>query len=77
MSMKRFLALPLAGALLAGLLVLPAGAAEGTAFTDITDPDVAEAAETLRLLGVVSGTGSGAFEPGRTLTRAEFCKMAV
>ena len=43
----------------------------------ITDEATAEAAEILRLLGIVSGTGSGNFEPGRTLTRAEFCKMAV
>ena len=58
--------------------ILPSSAArQPSAFPDITDEATAEAAEILRLLGIVSGTGSGNFEPGRTLTRAEFCKMAV
>lgn len=81
MKLKRILALLMSGATLWGLLIFPAPAKAAdssyTAFTDIQDQKVAQAAETLRLLGVVSGTGSGAFEPGRTLTRAEFCKMAV
>lgn len=78
MRIKRFLALVLACALTAGLLILPSSAArQPSAFPDITDEATAEAAEILRLLGIVSGTGSGNFEPGRTLTRAEFCKMAV
>jgi len=47
------------------------------AFTDITDSDTAEAAEILRLLGVVNGTGGNAFNPNGTLTRAAFCKMAL
>lgn len=47
------------------------------AFSDITDPDTAEATEILRLLGVVNGTGGNAFNPNGTLTRAAFCKMAL
>ena len=79
MRMKRLLALLLACAAIAGMLVLPstAGAATTTAFTDIYDTNVAQAAETLRLLGIVSGTGGTAFQPDRALTRAEFCKLAV
>ena len=82
MKIKRFLAGLLSVALLCGLLtVVPASAAAGTTsvsgFTDITDPDVSEAAEVLRLLGVVNGTGGTLFNPGGTLTRAEFCKMAI
>ena len=79
MRMKRFLALLLACAAIASMLVFPssAGAAETTAFTDIHDTNVARAAETLRLLGIVSGTGGTAFQPDRALTRAEFCKLAV
>lgn len=82
MKIKRFLAGLLAAALVCGLMVVvPASAATGGAstsgFTDITDPAVAEAAEVLRLLGVVNGTGGTAFNPGGTLTRAEFCKMAI
>ena len=79
MRMKRLLALLLACAAIAGMLVLPssAGAATGSAFTDIYNEDVAQAAETLRLLGIVSGTGGTSFSPDRALTRAEFCKLAV
>ena len=77
MKCKRILAGCLALALTAALLVLPAAAAPAGAFTDISDPDTAEAAELLRLLGVVDGTGGTTFRPGGTLTRAEFCKMAV
>ena len=78
MSARRFLSGLLAAATLAGMLVMaPASAAGGSAFSDITDPTVANAAETLRVLGVVDGTGGTAFNPGGTLTRAEFCKMAV
>ena len=77
MKLKRMLTLLLAAAMLTGLLVYPASAAESGAFTDISDPQVAEAAEVLRLLGVVSGTGYGSFNPGGILSRAEFCKMTV
>ena len=77
MRMKRPLALLLAGAAIAGMLVLPSSAATTTAFTDIYDAETARAAETLRLLGVVSGTGGAAFSPDRALNRAEFCKLAV
>lgn len=79
MRIKRLLALLLACAAIAGMLVLPssAGAATTITFTDIYDTNVAQAAETLRLLGIVSGTGGTAFSPDRALTRAEFCKLAV
>ena len=82
MRLERGQALLLSAASLCGLLTLPpaapaASAAAGTIFTDIYDANVAQAAETLRLLGIVSGTGGTAFQPGRALTRAEFCKMAV
>ena len=71
MRIKRLLALLLACAAIAGMLVLPssAGAAATTTFTDIYDTNVAQAAETLRLLGIVSGTGGTAFSPDRALTR--------
>ena len=77
MRAKRFLSGLLAAAALAGLLVLPPASAAGSGFSDITDPAMSNAAETLRVLGVVDGTGNAAFNPGGTLTRAEFCKMAV
>ena len=78
MRVKRLISGLLAAALLAGLVTLaPASAAGGAAFTDIKDSTMANAAETLRVLGVVDGTGGTAFNPNGTLTRAEFCKMAV
>lgn len=78
MKVRKWLSALLAVALLVGMMVLPSASAAGsTAFTDITDPDQANAAEMLRLLGVVNGTGGGAFRPEGTLTRGEFCKMTV
>lgn len=77
MKLKRTLAGFLTLATLIGLLVLPSGAVGSGSFSDISDSNVAEAAEVLRLLGVVDGTGGNSFRPGGTLTRAEFCKMAV
>ena len=78
MNVRKWLSALLAVALLASMLVLPSASAAGnTAFTDITDPEQANAAELLRLLGVVNGTGGGAFRPEGTLTRGEFCKMTV
>lgn len=82
MKFKRLIASLLVVATLCGLtVILPASAAsvQASAFVDITDPAVAEAAEILRLLGVVNGTSTEAnyFNPSGTLTRAEFCKMAV
>lgn len=77
MKVRKWLSGLLVAALLAGLLILPSSAAGKTGFTDITDPKQANAAEMLRLMGVVSGDGTGAFRPNGTLTRGEFCKMAV
>lgn len=78
MRLKRFLSVLLTAATLTTLLILPAGAAETAGgFTDISDPATAEAAEALRVLGVVNGTGGSAFRPDGTLTRAEFSKLAV
>ena len=78
MRFRRFLSGLLTAALVVGLLVLPqATAAGGSGFTDIADAHTADAAEMLRLLGVVDGTGGTSFNPGGTLSRAEFCKMTV
>jgi hypothetical protein len=46
-------------------------------FTDIKDQSVLYGAETLRMLGVVDGVGDNRFSPDTSLTRAQFCKMAV
>lgn len=76
MKLKRLLAALLAAALAASLLVLPAGAVPGS-FSDVTDPNTALNADILRLMGIVSGVGDDRFDPGGTLTRAQFCTMAV
>ena len=76
-KLKRLIACLLTAAILAGLLAaLPASAAGAGSFYDITDEATANAAEVLRLLGVVNGTGGGAFRPAGTLTAtAPFSRM--
>ena len=80
MRVNRLLAAALAAATLAGTapaLQPPAAAAQPSSFTDLSAPKQAEAAEFLKLLGVVNGVPGGAYNPSGTLSRAEFCKMAV
>lgn len=74
---KKILSLFLAAALAASALILPASAAENGRFSDLTDRSAIQAAEALRLMGVMDGYGDGTFRPGAQLTRAQFCKMAV
>ena len=58
MRFRRFLSGLLSAALVVGLLVLPPASAAGTSgFPDIADARPADAAEMLRLLGVVAGGG--------------------
>lgn len=79
MKRTKWIAFLLAVCLLVG--IVPAASAATTpiapAFTDISDPTVAESADLLRLLGIVNGTGGTSFRPQGTLSRAEFAKMAV
>ena len=65
------------GLLLAVCLAVTALAAPAAAFTDVTDPSTAVDVECLRLMGVLDGYADGSFRPNATLTRAQFCKMAV
>lgn len=71
--MKRITALTLAALMLFAALPQTAGAA----FSDIYDAATKENVAVLEQLGVVDGMGGGNFQPGGTLTRAQFCKMAV
>lgn len=58
-------------------LSLAWGGTAWAAFSDITDPDTAQAAASLDALSIMQGVGGGKFEPARSLTRAEFTKLAV
>ncbi len=71
---KRFLSLVLAAAV--ALTLAPGAFAFGT-FTDVSDAVTAQNIEVLRLMGVLEGDGNGTFRPNSSLTRAEFCKMAI
>lgn len=77
MKLKRLLAALLAAATLLAGMAIPAAAAPAAGFTDVADPATAQAAELLRLLGILQGDGSGLFYPEGKLTRAEFCKMVI
>ena len=77
---KRIVSALLALCLLASLGTLPAAAAGANTartFSDVTDLDTAAEIESLQLLGVLDGFSDGSFRPAATLTRAQFCKMAV
>lgn len=65
----------LALALALALTLVPSAFALGS-FPDVTDAATAQNVEVLRLMGVIEGD-NGMFRPERSLTRAEFCKMAV
>ena len=66
---KRFVSLCLAGLIM--------GAPASAVFTDISDSRVSQTAAVLDALGIMQGVGGGSFAPGKALTRAQFCKLAV
>ncbi|MBU5628086.1 S-layer homology domain-containing protein [Oscillibacter sp. MSJ-2] len=77
MRKTKRISLLLALALLVSCLTpFSALAAENT-FSDLNDPDTASNVEVLRMMGVLDGYADGTFRPNATLTRAQFCKMAV
>ena len=51
--------------------------ASATVFSDISDANTAQNVEVLQMMGVIDGVGNNTFQPSGTLTRAQFCKMAV
>lgn len=69
---KKFLSLLLSAAVVLSM-VLPASAT----FTDIADTQTRQQVSVLQMLGVIDGTSANTFSPNGTLTRAQFCKMAV
>ena len=77
MKLKKITSCALALSLTATLALPFAPQAKASSFTDISDPALSENVEVLHALGVLEGNGSGAFLPKDTLSRAQFCKMAV
>jgi len=75
---KKLTALALCAACVCALICVPPAkaAAAVSTFPDITDAQVGRAVEALRTMGVIDGTG-GLYLPGDSLTRAQFCKMAL
>lgn len=67
--MKRFFAILLAAVLCCVFVVVPVSAASENA--------TAQAADVLNMMGAIQGDGSGALGLSGTLTRAQFCKIAV
>lgn len=59
-------------------LAVPAFAADTTGrFSDVTDEETILAVESLRLMGALDGYPDGTFQPEGSLTRAQFCKIAI
>ena len=75
--MKQRIPVLLTAAALCLGLVLPCTPTASAAFTDIPDADVAQAVAVLSGMGIVSGYADGGYHPGDSLTRAQFCKLAV
>ena len=73
--MKKLISV-LTAAVLAVSMLTPALAATPP-FSDVSDPELSTQVDSLRMLGVVAGDTGGTFRPNSTLTRAEFCVMAV
>ncbi|HPE15824.1 MAG TPA: S-layer homology domain-containing protein [Oscillospiraceae bacterium] len=68
--MKRFLACLL-------VLATLAGGSAFAAYPDVTDAETSRAVDALTILGIIDGLPDGTFGPSLTLTRSQFCKMAV
>ena len=71
-NLKRVLSFALATAMLVGMMVVGAGAAE---FTDGNTIENADAVNTLVALNVINGKDDGSFDPTAVVTRAEMAKM--
>jgi hypothetical protein len=72
---RKLIALVLTAAILAALTGSAAALSSG--FPDVRDSELAGDIAVLQMMGVISGDENGNFSPDGTLTRAQFCKMAV
>ena len=64
-------------ALAAVMAVMLASGVLADKYTDVTDPEMLIAVSVLDALDVVEGFPDGGFHPNDTLTRAQFCKLAI
>ncbi len=71
---QRILAMLLVLAVCLGII---ATADTAFAFSDVSDSAVAEAVSVLSGMGIVDGYSDGGYHPADTLTRAQFCKLAI
>ena len=76
-NLKRVLSLGLAGTMLAGMMMVGAGAVNGKDFTDQDEIKHSEAVNTLVTLNVIAGKDTGAYDPAGSLPRAEMAKLIV
>ena len=74
-NLKRVLSLGLAGAMLSGMMLVGASAADTKDFTDQSEIVNTNAVNTLVQLGVIKGKDTGAFDPEGIVTRGEMAKM--
>ena len=74
-NLKRVLSVGLSGAMLAGMMMVGAGAVDVSDFTDSDEISHKEAVTTMAALGIINGKDTGAFDPDGTVTRAEMAKM--
>ena len=74
-NLKRVLSLGLAGAMLSGMMLVGASAANVTDFTDSSEIKNKDAVSTMAALGVIKGKDTGAFDPAGNVTRGEMAKM--
>ena len=59
------------------LVLLFVFSSASAAFSDISDSKLAQTASVLDALGIMQGVGDNRFDPNSSLTRAQFCKLAV
>ena len=72
---KRILSMLLSLTLCVSLIGVAGVGAE--AFSDISEEAMTEAAEVLSGLGIITGFTDGSYRPNESLTRAQFCALAV
>ena len=74
-NLKRVLSLGLAGTMLAGMMMVGAGAASTGDFTDKEEITHTEAVKIATALSIIDGNDDGSFNPAGEVTRGQMAKM--